>query len=881
MQRSTTLVVLLAALVAAPARAPAQGTAARESTAAVRALDGAEPRATRAMAVRARSAPVLDGRADDAVWGEAQVITDFRQFDPLEDGEPLFRTEARVAYDERALYVFVRAHDPHPDSIVALLSRRDVRTESDQIKIMVDSYHDRRTGYEFAVNPAGVKRDFYMYGDANEDGSWDAVWEVATAIDSLGWTAEFRIPLSQLRFADREAHTFGFAVWRDIARAAQRVSWPVYRRSKPGLVSQLGEVGGIVGIGTGRRLEIAPYVVTKNVTRAATTPDDAVAYSHPQEFAAGADLKVGLSSNLTLDATINPDFGQVEADPAQFNLSSTESFFGERRPFFLEGTGIFSFDLSCNDGNCSGLFYSRRIGRNPRLRGEFHDDPAAPDVTTILGAAKLTGRLRSGLSIGVLDAVTQREVERGADGAAATIEPLSNYFVGRLQQDFREGKSSVGLMATAVHRRLDEWTEDRYRDAAYALGVDARHRFAEEWQLSGYAVGSDVRGSEAALAAMQRCDGAFGCVHNYTRPDDDLAYDPTRTALRGATMQLGLEKIGGKWRGSTYYTRVTPGFEINDVGFNGRDDIQSFSNWWQRRWETPTSWYRRVFVNFNQWTTGTTTGLLTDLGGNVNAHAEFTNRWWIHVGSTLNNWVPVYCDRNCTRGGPALKESAGELNAWIGFETDMRKPVSYNLFMVRGESDEGRSAFWEASPGMSFRIASRLQGELGAFYTENDDDSQYYGTYGDPLAGAASFTLARLEQRTTGLTARLDFTATPTLSLQFYGQPFVTVGEFSDWREVTDARAERYADRFAPFEIDEDGDGVADSPGGFDYKQFRSNTVLRWEYRPGSVLFLVWAQGRTGDDEFREFDLRRSVRTLFERHPENTFLVKASYWFNP
>ena len=860
--------IVLAALLA-PAMVRAQAVANRDPQ-PVPPNAAASPEAAaarRATAVRAARPPVLDGRQDDPVWSEAQEITQFRQFDPVEDGEPLFPTMAKVAYDERNLYVFVRAFDPHPDSIVSLLSRRDVRTESEQIKIMIDSYHDRRTGYEFAVNPAGVKRDYYMHGDYNEDDSWDAVWEVATITDSLGWTAEFRIPLGQLRFADKETHTFGFAVWRDIARAAQRVSWPLYRRSRPGVVSQLGELSGISGIGTGRRLEIAPYVVTKNETRLS---DDG--YSHPQEFSAGVDVKAGLTSNLTLDATINPDFGQVESDPAQFNLSSTESFFDERRPFFLEGTGIFNFNLSCNDGNCSGLFYSRRIGRSPRLRNE-EVDPASPDVTTILGAAKLTGRLQSGLSVGVLNAVTQRELGRDPAVGEATIEPLSNYFVGRLEQDFQEGKSSIGTMATTVHRRLDEWTEGFYRRAGYAIGFDGRHRFAKDWQLSGYVVGSEVQGTEAAIATLQTCGGAFGCVHNYTRPDDDLEFDPTRTRMRGASMQIGLEDLGGGWRGSMSYTRTTPGFEINDVGFNGRDDIQNFSNWWQRRWETPTSWYRRVFVNFNQWTSGTTTGLLTDLGGNVNGHIEFSNRWWLHSGINYNNWVPTYCDRNCTRGGPALKQSAGEIYSWVGVESDFRKPLAFWANLEYGREDEGHSHSWWMGPGMRFRIASRLQGQVNGSLFLNRDDEQYYATFGDPETGPLSYTVARLEQRTVSVTTRLDFTATPTLSLQFYGQPFVTTGEYSDVREVVDPRAARYEDRFAPW--------ATGDPGGFDYKQFRSNTVLRWEYRPGSTLFLVWAQGRTSDDAFESFDLRRSTRRLFERHPENTFLVKASYWFNP
>src|SRR5881397_4381288 len=354
---------------------------------------------TRATAVRAAVPVVIDGKDDDEVWRIAQPITQFREFQPKEDGDPRFSTEAKVAYDDRYFYVFIRAFDPHPDSILKLLARRDVRAATDQLKIVIDSYHDRRTGFEFAVNPAGVKRDYAIYNDGQtEDDAWDGVWDVATTVDSLGWTAEFRIPLSQLRYAPAASNTFGFGVWRDIQRYTERVSWPVYRASRPGFPSQMGEVQGLVGLSSPRRLEVTPYGVTKNVTVA-----DGGAFDHPQRFAGGADIKYGVTSNLTLDATVNPDFGQVEADPAVLNLTAFETFFQERRPFFVAGTGIFRFDVNCSQVNCNGerLFYSRRIGRAPQLgRG----DPESPIATTISSAAKLTGRLPGGQTVGVLDA---------------------------------------------------------------------------------------------------------------------------------------------------------------------------------------------------------------------------------------------------------------------------------------------------------------------------------------------------------------------------------------------------------------------------------------------------------------------------------------------
>src|SRR5688572_14360748 len=415
----------LFALAVAPTLAFAQ-TLASNGTAATNVTLGSRVDARIASASRALIPPVLDGRGDDPAWAETQVIDQFLEYDPTEGAETRFKTEARVTYDDKHLYVLVRMYDPAPDSIVSLLSRRDVRTQSEQIKLVIDSYNDKRTAYQFCVNPAGVKRDFYVYNDNVEDASWDAVWDVATAIDSAGWVAEFRIPFSQLRFANKPAHTFGLMIVRDIARTNARISWPLYSRSKQGYVSQAGEISGISGIPSPRRLEVSPYVVAKSVTNEAEDAAGRTTYSHPTLGSYGADIKYGLSSNLTLDATLNPDFGQVEADPATLNLTAFETFREERRPFFLEGTGIFSFRVFCDDidTGCRGLFYSRRIGRSPALGGNTGD----PSSTTIIGAAKVTGRLGSGLSVGLLEAVTQQET--GSLGT--TIEPQTNYAVARL-----------------------------------------------------------------------------------------------------------------------------------------------------------------------------------------------------------------------------------------------------------------------------------------------------------------------------------------------------------------------------------------------------------------------------------------------------------------
>ncbi|HEX6573814.1 MAG TPA: DUF5916 domain-containing protein, partial [Gemmatimonadaceae bacterium] len=565
----------LAALLVVPAVVGAQtgGTTLASNARVISRADAPPPAPSKASMTMASSskisvAPVLDGKLDDPAWANAQSIDSFLEYDPNPGVESRFKTDVRVVHDARYLYIMARMYDPAPDSMVSLLSRRDVRTQSEQLKIMIDSYHDRMTGYEFCVNPAGVKRDFYVSNDNNEDPSWDAVWDVATAIDSLGWVAEFRIPFSQMRFPDAPTHTFGFMVVRDIARTGARISWPLYHREKQGYFSQLGDLAGIDGIGQPSRLEVAPYVVSKNETRPSGS-----SFDHPQSFSAGADIKYGLSTNLTLNATINPDFGQVEADPSVLNLSAFEQFFEERRPFFLEGSGIFKFNTACGDidSGCTGLFYSRRIGRSPQLSGLYGDE-RSPTNTTILGASKLTGRLGRGLSVGFLEAVTQREV--GAEDQ--TIEPLSNYIVGRLQQDFRKGQSGIGVMVTGVNRSLDEETTPFLRRGAYTGGVDVRHRFFKNnYELRGYLAASQITGSKEAILATQM-DG----VHRYQRPDDDVDLDPNRTSLFGDAERLSVSKFGGGvTRFQSVLQRFSPGFETNDLGFQSRADQMMFRNW--------------------------------------------------------------------------------------------------------------------------------------------------------------------------------------------------------------------------------------------------------------------------------------------------------------
>jgi hypothetical protein len=842
---------------------------------------GGRATATAAYASRAITPPVLDGRTDDAAWVSAQVIDQFLEYDPTEGKESRFRTEVRVTYDDRYLYVLGRMYDPAPDSIISLLSRRDVRTSSEQLKLVIGSYNDKKTAYEFITNPAGVKRDFYVSNDNNEDPSWDAVWDVATKVDSVGWVAEFRIPFSQMRYPPGDEHTFGLMVVRDIARTGQRDSWPLYRRNVQGYVSQAGTLSGIGRLPSPRRLELLPYTVVKNDTRDfGTTPraDGLPRYDHPNKVTLGADLKYGLSSNLTLDATINPDFGQVEADPAQLNLTAFETFFDERRPFFLEGSGIFTFNTNCGDidSGCTGLFYSRRIGRNPQLTDSY-GDATSPTATPIAAATKLTGRLANGVSVGLLEAVTQR-VDGVSEfgGQLAAIEPRTNYAVVRLQRDHGDGQGDMGLMLTSVNRSLDPGAALSLRREAYTGGVDLRRRFSKgDYELRAFAAMSDVRGSADAIDTLQT-----NTVHAYQRPDDRIAYDPTRTRLLGDAERISLSKFGGGvTRFQTVYQRFSPGFESNDIGYQRRADEQMFRNWFALQFQTPSALTQRAFFNFNAMERWSTAGLVLGNNLNQNSHVQLKNFMWVHLGFNFDQLGTSYDDRDA-RGGPAIRRSPSR-SFWSGIESDNRRPITGSFWFGGWRGDEGRS--WNAygNPQVDFRVSSRFSTSFGFNYERNADDKQYYDSYGVLGSDTIHYTFARLDQTTISMNMRLNFTATPNLSFQFYGEPFMSNGTYADWKELDAPRAAAYADRFKSYKS---GPGIFD---GFNYRQFRSNMVARYEYRPGSTLFVVWQQGRSnnlvpGDDGYMgNYRLSRDYNSAFRDHPNNTFLVKWSYWINP
>lgn len=811
----------------------------------------AKPAGAQAVATRAARPPAIDGRDDDDVWRASTPVSGFRQFSPSEDIAPTYETEFRVAYDDRNFYVLVRANDPNPDQIERLLSRRDVKTNSDQIKIIIDGFLDRRNAIELIVNPAGVKRDGVYHSDATEDLSWDGVWDVGVQVDSQGWVAEFRVPFSQLRFAALEENTFGFGVWRDIARLNTRDAWPVFRQSTRTVVSQLGTVTGIRSVPGARRVELLPYAVAKSV------PDvRGPGKANRSEITGGLDAKAGIGSNLTVDATVNPDFGQVEADPSILNLTAFETRFEEKRPFFQEGIGLFRCGPPCD-----GPFYTRRIGRSPQLRTSAAD----PAFTTILGAAKVTGRFANGYTLAILDAVTREE--HGTTGAV--IEPQTNYFVMRAARESQGGARQASMMITDVRRSLDATTDPLLRSSSTVAIVQGVTRFGRDgYELMGYSGQSFVRGSASAIAATQRSS-----VHYFQRPDGDEDYDPTRTSLFGGSTGGSVKKLRGAVKFETFVRRSTPQQEMNDIGLVPTVNDMSIRQILSYQQRSPTPWFRSSFSQLSAETHWTTGGLPNSRQASLHTSGSLHNNWSGALTYTAGNLGGVNCVA-CARGGPALRQSPFQMIR-VDVIGDPRMALQPTAQVHYQTADEGRSFTTGGEAGFALRVANRFSASIAAAYDLSADDQQWVANFGALLSDTIHYTFARLDRRTLAVTARINWTATPDLSFQFYAQPFVSSGSYSDWRELRSPRAAAYDERFRSY-------GTGASPAGFNFKQFNSNAVMRWEYRPASVLFLVWQQGRDESMLNRgTFDGPRDVRDLFSAPPQNTLLLKLSYWFNP
>jgi hypothetical protein len=734
----------------------------------------------------------------------------------------------RVLYDDRALYVGVTAHDSDPSKIVARLCRRDTEPESDRITIAIDSYMDRRTGYAFSVNAAGVQSDKYLFDDVNEDASWDAVWRAEVHRFDGGWSTEFEIPLSVLRFKPAAAHHWGFQVVREIPRKREELWWSPTPKAESRVVSRFGHLNGIAGIRAPRRLEVLPYTVS----RATLSPKDPFANPDGRKasVALGGDVKYGLSSNVTVDATFNPDFGQVEADPSVLNLGVFETRFQEKRPFFIEGSKSFGTPFT--------LFFSRRIGRRPGRFSLQEGDAVIerPDATTILGAAKITGKTPGGTAFGIVEAVTDEErafvenrsVDPETEAETTTrlhrvIEPRSNYLVGRLSREFGNGTSSVGLLGTAVHREGST--------SAYTGGLD--------WLLktrdSRYTTRGQVVGSHAGPDG-NRADGTGAIVN--------------------------LSKEGGKWTragiGGEFESRK---LRLNDLGFLNRSDNRSWWSWFQLRQDRRLGPIKASRNNVNFWQAWNWDGLRIDYGGNFNNNVEFTNSWWAGGGIDVSARTMSDLD---TRGGPPIVRPA-RTHHWLWFDTDSRRTVVLHPFIEWGSSKAGG---WWNGKSLGIDLQPKPNQSYSVRVSENAEfnPAQWVGNVDDEGDGTADhFVYGELLSHVVSVTGRANVTFTKYLTLQLYMQPFLATGKYGNYKEL--ARPASFEFRPYPWDANQD----------FSFTSLNSNLVLRWEYRPGSTLFLVWSQIREGSGAPGVYRPARDLGEVFGAEGENTFLVKMNY----
>jgi hypothetical protein len=823
---------------------------------------------------RAQAPPLIDGRLDEPSWQSADAAGNFRQYEPNEGSPATERTEVRVLYDNVSVYVGVRLYDSDPARIVARMSRRDEDPDADRFTFYVDALHDRLTGAAFEVSAAGAQRDASLSNDTNRDNSWDAVWESAVSIDEQGWVAEMRIPLSQLRYLKSERQTWGFNVERFIYRKNERVWLELVPKAESGLASRMADLTGIDGIEPRRAFEVTPYTVLRSELIEPPVPGNPFNDGSRSFAATGVDLKYALRSNVILNATVNPDFGQVEIDPAVVNLGAFETFFPERRPFFIEGNQIFSNfgNLGANDNfgfnrTEPSVIHTRRIGRFPQsaASGDFVDVPSS---TTILGAAKLTGKTTRGWSFGILEAVTDREhgrAESGGRRSSTEIEPLTNYFAGRLLREFGSGRSGVGALVTNVNRDFGSSSlENLLPGRAHVAGVDGYHFLDSDrdWVVNGQLIASEVAGSPAAIERLQLAPQRY--LQRTDTPH--VTFDPSRTQLRGWNGHLNLNRNQGAWTVNSAVWAVSPGFESSDLGFHHDGDRWGnhiVFNWRQIEPDR-VSRDRIVRVGkFYVWNFDNT--LLSD-GVMAFPAVTFLNYWNMN-GSV--GWFRQGQDDRLTRGGPPALNLPGR-SASLSVNSDSRKRV---VLHINGGREWGDSGADQGNGGVSvdWKPSSRVTLSTGPSYFHNIIPAQYVTTTDDPAATATHgkrYVFARLQQKQLALDTRVNVLFTAKASLQMFIQPLVVVGDYLDFKSLA-----------APKTFDFDAYSNAHVDPSFNFKSLRANAIFRWEWRLGSTLYLAWTQQRQDLSNPGSFEVGRDLGRVFTAPSDNIFLVKISRWF--
>lgn len=856
----------------------------------------------------------IDGVFDEPDWANARVFTGFTQREPEEGGPADEDTEVRVLFGDDAIWVAARMFDARPELIDRRLTRRDNQGSFDQFSIHLDPNLDGLTGYSFRVSAGNVQGDTYFFNDDKMDGAWDAVWTSAVRVDDQGWTAEMRIPLSQIRYeASDDLQTWGINFHRFRIASNERSYYSLISRTRRGIVSQMGRLDQVRVARPSRRLEVLPYVVS-SVENGPVTPGDPFFDGNATGQRVGLDLSYGLGAAFTLDATINPDFGQVEADPAVINLSAFETFFPEQRPFFVEDARVFDFGLS---GGRNSLFYSRRIGRAPH-GGQPSDAAFAdiPDNTSILGAAKLAGRTSGGLSVGALAAVTGNERGQGLfnDGAQRDflVEPSTTFGVVSVGQDFNEGTTQIRGLGSLMTRDLPaDGSFDWLSSSAFDVGARFEHQWSDrDWALWGFLAGSHVRGSVSAMTRIQTSS-----THYLQRPDATrFSVDPDATSLSGRDWRLQLEKRNGEhWTASIWAAEVSKVFEVGDIGFS--TNAERLDGGFRVSYKEIQP--GRLFRNYNltlssfhnwshdalddTWSVSSWHNARTNGNYSFNAGGQLTNYW--NVRSSVR-FSPQQMSRRATRGGPMMV-APSSTNVSININSDRRKAFNAGVNVERSFEALGDGGRQQLRVDLNVRPSDNLSISLNPRY-ETSRSSDQYVTSTSLFAYAPTFDrryiFSDLDRTTFAMQARVDWTFSPDLSLQLFAQPLLSSGDYLTYKQLAESQTFDF-NEFAPGSatsvggdilcsatvcevdgvqhVDFDDDGIADysfSDRDFNVRSLIGNAVLRWEYRSGSTIFFVWQRSQSGRVGVGDFDFGRDLDALFGAPAVNRFIVKVNYW---
>jgi Domain of unknown function (DUF5916)/Carbohydrate family 9 binding domain-like len=869
-------------------------------------------------AYRVEESLQIDGRLDEDAWAAHESASGFVAREPIE-GEPARNdSEVWILYDDEALYVGAVLHDETPAKIMRNMARRDAIAlgQSDYFEVMLDPNRDGRTGYRFRATASNVQTDRYLFDDSKEDATWNAVWASGVQLDERGWTVEMRIPLSQLRYdTSDEPQSWGINFGRRRIADNELTRFSLESKLVAGRVSQFGLLEGILLDGSPRRIEFRPYVVS---TARAGPAEDGNPFFDGSDVSGrvGVDLRYGLGSAFTLDATINPDFGQVEADPAVVNLTAFETFFQERRPFFVEDARIFDFALS---GRTNRLFHSRRIGRAPTggaPDGAQYTD--IPDASSIQAATKLTGRTQGGVSVGAMWALTARErgsayFDSSGEISRFTVEPEANYGVLRIEQDLRGGATSLGGIVTTMRRSLpSDGSFNDLTSSAWSGGIDFEHNWSNRrYAVWGFFSGSRVSGDPSAITRIQRSS-----IHYKQRPDLEWGVlDTTATRLTGAEWRLQVEKRRGRWQAAIWAAERTPDFAINDLGFSTASERLDGGASVQYQEVVPKSIFRAytlrlwAFSNFShevlndpwslaKWDWAQTAGSVT-----ANANLTFRNFWNLTTNLTYR---PDRMSRTLTRGGPRMVAPGARILT-VSFRNDNRGVVWLRPRVTIAEGNDGSGSQTRITTAVSLQPSARLRLSLDPTFDRQTQNVQYVASTGTLAYGPTygrRYIFADLELRTVSIVARANYTFTPRLTLDVYAQGLLSSGNYLTYKQLTAPESFSF-DAFedgtysetggvvsctggrsceAPSNvryIDFDGNGTIDysfPDRDFGVQSFRATAVLRWEYRPGSTLFLVWQRRQAGRSRIGDFDFGRDFDSMWAAPADDRFVVKMNLW---